>query len=91
MRTRKPIAAGAAAALCLLAAGPVASAGADTTQPAATTPPALTFVPPAVGPIRVDIAPIVINGQVVNSGLHVLMPGVTLPPIRWTIAWPPVT
>jgi hypothetical protein len=34
-----------------------------------------------VGPISVDIAPIVINGQIVNPALHVLKPAVSSAPI----------
>jgi hypothetical protein len=85
-RIRTYAAASAAAAL-LTAALPVASASASTAPVAAapgTPPPAFTFVPPRVGPISVDIAATIINGQVVNPGLHILMPAVTLPPISWT-------
>jgi hypothetical protein len=81
----------AAVAVSLLAAVPAASASAAT-APTATTPPALTFVPPSVGPIRVDLGPTIINGKVINAGLHVVMPGVSAPPINWTlpaISWPP--
>jgi hypothetical protein len=79
-----------AAASLLVLAAPVAGASADTT-PAAGTSPVSTFVPPSVGPIGVDIGPTIIDGQVINPGLHVLMPGVSLPPISWTsptFAWP---
>jgi hypothetical protein len=87
MPTRTPLAAAAVtAAVCLLAAAPAAHAS-DPTPPSAT--PALTFVPPSVGPLRVDIGPTIINGKVINAGLHVLMPGVSLPPIHWTL--PPLT
>jgi hypothetical protein len=85
---RNSAAAAAAAAGVLAIATPVAGAS-DTTTPAASAPPSvqpptLTFVPPRVGPLSVDIGPTVINGQMIDPGLHVLMPGVTLPPISWT-------
>jgi hypothetical protein len=89
MPTRKPFAA-AAAAVCLLAwAAPAAHASDPTTPATATPPPTLTFVPPKVGPLRVDIGPTIINGKVINAGLHVLMPGVSLPTFQWTL--PPMT
>jgi hypothetical protein len=85
MPTRTPFAA-AAAAVCLLAAAAPAAHASDSTPPATSTPPpALTFVPPSVGPLRVDIGPTIINGKVINAGLHVLTPGVSLPPMHWTL------
>jgi hypothetical protein len=87
MRNRKHAVAAAAATGLLALAIPAAGASAATAPPAAVPNaklPALTFVPPRVGPISVDIAATIINGQVVNPGLHVLMPGVSLPPISWT-------
>jgi hypothetical protein len=92
MPSRTSLATAAVAVSLLATAAHAASASADTTPPAPTTPPALTFVPPRVGPIRVDIGPTIINGQVINAGLHVLMPGVSAPPISWTLPtfnWPP--
>jgi hypothetical protein len=44
-------------------------------------PSSLTFVPPNVPAIRVDIGAIIISGKVISPGLHVSLPGITLPPI----------
>jgi hypothetical protein len=52
--------------------------------PANLQPPSSTFVPPKVGPLSVDIAPIIINGQIVNPALHVLVPGMSAAPITST-------
>jgi hypothetical protein len=86
IRTRAATAAATAAGLLALAA-PVAGASAATSPTASTTPPPalMTFVPPRVGPLSVDIGPTIINGQVIDPGLHVLSPGITLPPISWTL------
>jgi hypothetical protein len=89
MRIRKYAAATAAAAGLLAIAIPAAGASAAT-MPAASgppsfQPPAFTFVPPRVGQISVDIAPTIINGQVVDPGLHVATPGTSLAPITWTL------
>ena len=73
----------ATAGLVALAAPAAASAAAP--PPATTMPPiAMTFVPPRVGPLSVDIGVTVINGQVISPGVHVITPGATVPPFIWT-------
>jgi hypothetical protein len=91
--TIKRLATTAAAAGVLAVALPVAGAGADT-PPAATPPsvhlPAMDFVPPKVGQISVDIGPTIIGGKVMDPGMHVSLPGTSVPPItvpasNWTL------
>jgi ABC-type sugar transport system substrate-binding protein len=77
MSIRKSLAAALSAACLLAIAAPVAGA--------ATEPQTVTFVPPRVGPLSVDIAPTVINGTMTDPGMHVTTPGVTPPPISWTM------
>jgi hypothetical protein len=90
MRSRTTLAAAAAAACLLVTGAHAASAHAATTPLPSTL---LTFVPPSVGPLHVDIGPTIINGQVIDPGLHVVSPGITLPPITWTLpsfgSWTP--
>lgn len=43
--------------------------------------PRLSFTPPAVGEISVAIGPIIIGGKMINPGLKVTKPAVTLEPV----------
>lgn len=82
MRIPKSIIAATAGLAALTAP---AAASAATPAPAATMPPlAITFVPPRVGPLSVDIGVTVINGQVISPGVHVATPGSTVPPFTST-------
>jgi hypothetical protein len=76
----------AVAAAGLMAIAVPAGAGAATAPTDGSSSPllALTFVPPKVGPISVSIGPTILGGQVIDPGLHVTTPGVSLPPISWT-------
>jgi hypothetical protein len=91
MRIRTFSAAAGAAGLLAIAA-PVAGASAKPSPkasgPSSPPPPAFTFVPPRVGQLSVDIGPTIINGEVVDPGLHVVSPATDLPPMSWT--WPPM-
>jgi hypothetical protein len=88
MRTRK-LAAIAAALTPLVLAAPVASAGAATDPPASasspTAAPVFTFIPPKVGPLQVIIGATYIGGKLISPGVNVSTPGVSLPPIVWTL------
>jgi hypothetical protein len=83
MRIRTWSAAAVAAASLLAMATPVAGASTSPTPMASLPPglamPALTFVPPRIGRLSVDIGPTIINGVVTDPGLHVLAPDVSLP------------
>ena len=91
MHTRT-LAAIAAALAPLVLAAPVASAGAATTPPALaslpTASPVLTFIPPKVGPLQVIIGATFIGGKLISPGVNVSTPGVSLPPMVWTLPSP---
>jgi hypothetical protein len=75
-------AAAATSVLCTAGGALAATAPAPGTS-APPTPPGLTFVPPVVGPICVNIGAIIIDGKVINPSLRVCTPGFTAPPIVW--------
>jgi hypothetical protein len=86
MLIQKLSAAGAVLSLFGLA-GPAGSALAAP-MPAASVPPTalplLTFVPPKVGPLSVNIGPTIIGGKTISAGVSVSTPGISLQPIAWT-------
>jgi hypothetical protein len=82
MSIRKLTAATAAASVLALA-GPVAAASAGSTlgagQPQLPAAPLINFTPPTVGTICSVIGPIIIGNKVMNPGLNVCTPPVTVP------------
>jgi hypothetical protein len=76
------------AASTLFAIGATLAGANAATKPIAPTsdrclPPApgdMTFVPPKVGPIGVAIGPTIIGGEVIDPGMNVTTPGVTVEP-----------
>jgi hypothetical protein len=92
MSFRKLSAAVVAALVPLSLAGPVAGASAAqnnlivTTAPMpALAPGTMTFIPPRVAPIMVILGPTIIDGQQISPGVNVSTPGVSLPPMSWTL------
>lgn len=77
MGIRKLSAAAAALSLIGLAAPVAASAN-------PTASPLLTFVPPRVGPLSVNLGATIIDGKVISPGVSVSTPGVSPAPISWT-------
>ncbi|WP_028059814.1 hypothetical protein [Candidatus Solirubrobacter pratensis] len=75
----------AAAGLLALAA-PAAASAATAPPPPNAAPVLMSFTPPAVGPLSVDIGATIINGQVVSQPLHVLVPATKIETSTWT--WP---
>jgi hypothetical protein len=53
-----------------------------------TASPVLTFIPPKVGPLQVIIGATFIGGKLISPGVNVSTPGVSLPPIVWTLPSP---
>jgi hypothetical protein len=93
----RAVAAALVAAAALTAGGPAADAStlaiaAPVASAAAPSPPApvLTFAPPSVGPICVDLGPIIIGGAMMNPGLNVCSSGASLPPMHWGPSGTPV-
>jgi hypothetical protein len=80
-----PVAGAHAASRTRSASAPaVASGSAAANLPLLALPPvAMRFVPPAVGPISVAIGATIIGGKVIDPGLNVTSPGVSLPPIAF--------
>ena len=82
---------GAIGILALAASASAATTPAPPSGAPGVPPPAITFVPPEVGQLSVDIGPTIINGEVIDPGLHVVAPGVSLDPITWTPGVTPST
>jgi hypothetical protein len=88
---RRALAAALGAIVAVAAVAPVARAE---TRPAASAAqqaqaPLLTFVPPRVGPIAVQLGPTIIGGQVIDPGLSVSTPGVSLPTLTFAPTFTP--
>ncbi|HEY2704979.1 MAG TPA: hypothetical protein VGL20_14935 [Candidatus Dormibacteraeota bacterium] len=79
--SRRRLRTAVAATTGLLAiAGGAAGASAETApEPPGSTAPAMTFVAPRVGPITVGLGPTVINGKVMDPGMQVTVPPVSVP------------